>query len=208
MDYVSAFKAFAPETVRVVTRMPSFHGLPFPTKSSIEVADFAITWVRSVRGDVVISLHDRPLRRITAFGDRNSFLDLLADGRIGEIARETVEAWKIAQETDVEVCVRAWIEDTPTLGIAPGVPRLSVSRYYALSNVRAPVIPWHDGIDRMTALDTELPIMEERHSITKLWSNRWKGDEAAVAREAFRTRADEAHRTIGEPASYWMTEAA
>lgn len=208
MEYVSAFKAFAPETVRVVTRIPSFHGLPFPTKSSIEVADFAITWARSVRGDVVISLHDRPLRRITTFGDRDCFLDLLADGRIGEVARQTVEDWKIAPGNDVEVCVRAWIEDTPTLGIAPGVPGLSVTRYYALSNVQAPVIPWHEGIDGLTALDTELPIMEERHSVTKLWSNRWSSDDAAAAREAFRVRADEVHRTIGEPSSYWMTEAA
>ncbi|MCV9965014.1 hypothetical protein OIU34_24260 [Pararhizobium sp. BT-229] len=206
MDYVNAFKAFAPETVTVVTRIPAFHGLPFPTKSSIEVANFAITWVRSVRGDVVISLHDRPLRRISTFGDRGSFLDLLADERIREIALATVEDWKIAPENDVEVCVRAWIEDTPTLGIAPAVPGLSVSRYYALSNMQAPVIRWYEGIDPLTALNTELPIMEDTHSITRLWSNRWSREEAAAAREAFRARADEAHRTIGEPA--WMTEAA
>lgn len=201
MDYVAARKAFPAENTRVVTWLRPLKGLPFPTKSVLEVVDYDITWVRSLHGDVVISLNDRPLKRLTRCGDRHCFLDMLENERIREIAADTAIDWQITEQSEVEVCVRAWLEDTPTFGVAPGVPGTGETRYYAFSNVEAPVIRWHEGID-LSDVGAELPIMGGSHSITKLWSTRWTESERLAAVEAFKARADEAVRTFGERAYY------
>jgi hypothetical protein len=206
MDYVHARKAFVAESTRVVTWLRPLNGLPFPTKSVLEVCDFDITWVRALHGDVVISLNGKPLKRLTRCGDRHAFLDMLENGRVMDIAIEASLDWQITAQSEVEVCVRGWLDDTPTFGIAPGASGMGEPRYYALSNVEAPVIRWYEGIDLSDVRDTELPIMGGRHSITKLWSTRWSHAEQIAATEAFRCRADEEVRTFGERASLSDTD--
>ena len=88
---------------------------------------------------MVISLNDRPLKRLTVCGDRHSFLDMLENERIREIGTEAALNWQITAQSEVEVCVRAWLEDTPTFGIAPGVSGTGETRYFAFSNVEAPL---------------------------------------------------------------------
>lgn len=205
MDYVTARKAFPAENTRVVTWLRPLNGLPFPTKSVLEVVDYDITWVRSLRSDVVISLNDRPLKRITSCGDRHTFLDMLENERVMEIAGNTAVDWQITEESEVEVSVRAWLVDTPTFGVAPGVPGTGEARYYAFSNVEAPVVLWYEGID-LSDISAELPIMGGCHSMTKLWSTRWMEAERRAAVEAFRARADETVRTFGERAYYDDTQ--
>jgi hypothetical protein len=208
MKYVRAFKAFEPETTKIVTRVPVFTGLPFPTGMSPDVIDLPITWVRTTRVDVVIAIGDRPLKKVIDLGDQISELDVTTVGRAVGSAKRTVEDWNISIASDVEVCVRAWIVDRPTLGPVSPANLPDQNNFYSLSNLSGPAILWREGLNVSTAPYTEMPIMEETHSLAKLWSNRWsEGETTDAAWQDFIMRVNEVERTTGEPVSYWMAEA-
>ncbi|MBY3151289.1 hypothetical protein HFO56_02670 [Rhizobium laguerreae] len=197
LDFVLAFKAFTPEPAKVVTWVRSNEGLPFPVKTLQHVMDVEITWVRKVRGHVILTLGDRPLRKVISCADRAAFLDLLNNQHVRHSARTTAAEWGLSTGNEVDVSIRVWMEDFPTFGAVPNSRALSTPRYYSLSNLQQPVIPWYEGIDLARARDEELPMGPERHSLTKIWSSRWTDSECEAARARFRLRADEEVRTIG-----------
>jgi hypothetical protein len=198
LDYIHAFKAFAPKSERVVTWVRSNEGLLFPVKFVQQVLDVDITWVRKVRGDVVFGLGSKPLRKVRSHADLSAFLDLLNNFSVRQTARLAADEWNLSPENEIDVSIRVWIEDVPTFGPAPNSDCRTTPLYYALSNLHQPVIPWYDGIDLAGARDNELPIGTERHSLTKIWSSRWSDSESEAARTRFELRADEEVRTVGD----------
>lgn len=198
LDYVHAFKAFVPKSEKVVTWVRSNEGFLFPVKFVQQIVDVDITWVRQVRGDVVIGIGNKPLRKVQSLSERFEFLDFLP---LVHSARRTAEELNLTPESDVDVSVRVWIEDIPTFGLVPDRKGKPTPLYYALSNLQQPAIPWYDGIDLASARD-ELPILTERHSLTKIWSSRWSASECEAARTRFELHADEPIRTVGERATF------
>jgi hypothetical protein len=200
LDYVHAFKAFAPKTQKVVTWVRSNEGLLFPVKFVRQVIDVDITWVRKIHADVVVGIGDRPIANVRSSYDNRAFLDVLTDEFLRNTARSTVKAFNLSIESEVDVSIRAWIEDIPTFGPAPDRSGHPTPLYYALSNLQQPVIPWYEGIDLANARNHDVPLLTDRHSLMKIWSSRWSDSECEAARTRFELRAGEEVRTAGEPA--------
>ncbi|MCS4089442.1 hypothetical protein [Rhizobium sp. BK176] len=200
LDYVHAFKAFAPKSEKVVTWVLSNEGLPFPVKFVQQVLDVDLTWVRKVHGDVVVCLGDRPLRKVRTISERFEFLDLLHDMPLRATAQRTADDWNLTADNEVDVSIRVWLEDVPTFGLAPGGNDQPAPRYYAMSNLQQPVIPWYEGIDLSKTRNHDAPLLTERHSLTKIWSSRWSASECEAARSRFELRVREKVRTVGDPA--------
>jgi hypothetical protein len=203
MEYEHAFKAFTPETLRAVTWLPANDGLPFPVRHSREIVDLDITWIRRIRGHVVIMIRERPIQKLYSFDERFFFLDVLDNGRAHDVALQAAHDLNLSPLGDAEVAVRLWLEDIPTFGGTPAAKSddrpLEMPRFYALSNLQHPVIPWHEDIDLARARDFDC-LGKLRHSLTKIWSSRWGAGERDATRSAFRLRANEDTRTAGDPA--------
>lgn len=201
LDYIRGLFSFAPEITRVAADVPHLDGLPFPTKHAIEEIALPITWVRSVAGDVVISFRDRPIRRVSKLDLTEIENGCFSAHYAFNIARREAQRRGILPENDIEVCVRLWLEDTPTLGLARSDP----PEYFALTNMGSIVVPMEDGLTPEAVLETGVPLSLERHSLSKVWSNRWTGNEAEDAWKAFRSSCWQETRTLGPEAPYSMT---